>query len=158
MHKEEGLEDAAELFKVLGNESRLWLIRLLGKEPRTVGALTEVTGMSQPLVSQHLRTLRQAGLVTATRQGKAVIYTLADEHVIHIVADALVHVQEPVHVQNQPLLPGLPQGRKTPIMADTHKQAEHTVAEHEHGEVRPYSPRISALWQRPRPVSISASD
>lgn len=95
VHKEDGLDRAAELFKVLGNESRLWLVRLLGSEPMTVGALIEATGMSQPLVSQHLRTLRQAGLVTATRNGKAVTYVLADEHVCHVVADALVHVQEP---------------------------------------------------------------
>lgn len=94
VHTEDGLDRAAELFKVLGNESRLWLVRLLGNEQLNVGALTELTGMSQPLVSQHLKTLRQAGLVRAIRQGKAVTYVLADEHVTHIVADALVHVQE----------------------------------------------------------------
>lgn len=97
MHeKENGLGLAAELFKVLGNESRLWLVRLLGGEPMTVSALTEATGMSQPLVSQHLRSLRQAGLVTAERRGKEMSYALADEHVTHVVTDALVHVQEPV--------------------------------------------------------------
>lgn len=96
VHKEDGLDRAAELFKVLGNESRLWLVRLLGNEPMTVSALTEITGMSQPLVSQHLKTLRQSGLVSAIRHGKAVTYVLADEHVSHVVADALVHVLEPV--------------------------------------------------------------
>ncbi|MGO2112421.1 MAG: ArsR/SmtB family transcription factor, partial [Pseudoclavibacter sp.] len=95
MHKEAGIERAAELFKVLGSESRLWLVRLLGNEPMTVSALTEATGMSQPLVSQHLKTLRQAGLVDAIRHGKAVTYALADEHVSHVVEDALVHAQEP---------------------------------------------------------------
>jgi DNA-binding transcriptional ArsR family regulator len=62
--------DADQLFKVLGSESRLRLLLLLGERPRTVGALEEATEMSQPLVSQHLRTLRQIGLVTATRRGK----------------------------------------------------------------------------------------
>lgn len=80
---------------MLGSQSRLWLLRLIGEGPRTVGALTESTGMTQPLVSQHLRTLRQSGLVAATRQGKEVSYELADTHVSHIVADALTHVQEP---------------------------------------------------------------
>lgn len=94
MHKEAGLDRAAELFKVLGNESRLWLVRLLESESMTVGALAEATGMSQPLVSQHLKSLRQVGLVTATREGKAMIYAIADEHVAHVVADALIHVQE----------------------------------------------------------------
>lgn len=96
VHKEDGLERAAEIFKVLGNESRLWLVRLLGDAPRSVGELTEATGMSQPLVSQHLKTLRQTGLVRATRHGRAVTYVLADEHVSHVVEDALVHAQEPV--------------------------------------------------------------
>lgn len=97
MHvKENGLGRAAELFKVLGNESRLWLVRLLGGETMTVSVLVDSTGMSQPLVSQHLRSLRQAGLVTSDRRGKEMTYALADEHVAHIVADALVHVQEPV--------------------------------------------------------------
>ncbi|MDR2565451.1 MAG: metalloregulator ArsR/SmtB family transcription factor, partial [Bifidobacteriaceae bacterium] len=61
MDTDEGLAEAAQLFKVLGNESRLTLLCLIGREPRVVGALAEATGMSQPLVSQHLRTLRQAG-------------------------------------------------------------------------------------------------
>jgi predicted transcriptional regulator len=55
-----GLAEAAELFKVLGNESRLRLLLLIGRESRTVGALAEASGLSQPLVSQHLRTLRNA--------------------------------------------------------------------------------------------------
>lgn len=95
MSPDVGLAEAAELFKVLGNESRLRLVRLLAEQPRTVGALSELTGMSQPLVSQHLRTLRQAELVTATRHGKEVTYQVSDEHVTHVIEDAFVHVHEP---------------------------------------------------------------
>lgn len=94
MHGREGLERAAELFKVLGNESRLWLVRLLDAGPATVGSLVEATGMTQPLVSQHLRTLRQAGLVTSSRRGREVVYELSDQHVSHVVSDAFVHAQE----------------------------------------------------------------
>ncbi|MEZ5087251.1 MAG: metalloregulator ArsR/SmtB family transcription factor [Tessaracoccus sp.] len=92
---ERGLAEAAQLFKVLGSESRLLLLRLIGEESRTVGALTEATGMSQPLVSQHLRTLRGAGLVAAVRHGKEVVYEIADLHVSHVISDALEHVREP---------------------------------------------------------------
>ena len=95
MDVEPGLAEAAQLFKVLGSESRLHLLRLIDGEPRTVGALVEATGMSQPLVSQHLRTLRQAALVTPSRKGKEVTYRLADQHVTHMIADALAHVREP---------------------------------------------------------------
>jgi DNA-binding transcriptional ArsR family regulator len=95
MHEEPGLAAAAQLFKALGSESRLGLLRTIGDESRTVGALAEATGMSQPLVSQHLRLLRQIGLVTATRHGKEVSYSVADVHVTHVISDALAHVQEP---------------------------------------------------------------
>jgi len=94
VRREPGLAEAAQLFKVLGHESRLWLLRIIGEQPRSVGALADATGMSQPLVSQHLRSLRQAGLVTATRSGKEVTYAMADVHVSHVVADALAHVLE----------------------------------------------------------------
>lgn len=89
------LTDAAQLFRVLGNESRLWLLLLLREQPMGVGALVEATGESQPLVSQHLRALRQSGLVTVTRQGREATYHLADFHVAHLVTDALTHVREP---------------------------------------------------------------
>ncbi|MFC0646677.1 ArsR/SmtB family transcription factor [Cellulomonas phragmiteti] len=95
MHGQPGLHAAAELFKVLGHESRLTLLLLLATEPRTVGALVAATGSTQPLVSQHLRTLRQSGLVTATRHGREVTYRVTDEHVTHVVTDALAHVTEP---------------------------------------------------------------
>lgn len=91
---DQGLTEAAGLFKVLGNESRLRLLRLMGQAPRTVGALAEASGLSQPLVSQHLRTLRSVSLVASHRHGKEVTYMIADAHIVHIVADALVHVQE----------------------------------------------------------------
>lgn len=95
-----GLAQAAQLFKVLGHESRLWLLQLIGQQPQTVGALVQATGMSQPLVSQHLRTLKQAGLVTADRHGKEVEYRLADHHVSHVIDDAIAHVQE-----TEPIMP-----------------------------------------------------
>ncbi|MDU0366241.1 metalloregulator ArsR/SmtB family transcription factor [Microbacterium sp. KSW4-17] len=95
MDKIAGLDEAAELFKVLGSPSRLALVWLLNREPLTVGALATSSGLSQPLVSQHLRTLRQAGLVTSERDGKEIRYALADQHVAHVVLDAIAHVTEP---------------------------------------------------------------
>ncbi|WP_285621812.1 metalloregulator ArsR/SmtB family transcription factor [Kineosporia sp. NBRC 101677] len=91
---EPGLAEAAQLFKILGHESRLRLLRLIGDRPRTVGELADLTDMSQPLVSQHLRSLRHGGLVTAERSGKEVTYEIADTHVTHVIADAVAHVLE----------------------------------------------------------------
>ncbi len=90
-----GLSEAAQLFKILGNESRLRLLCLLEGTPRTVSVLADAADMSQPLVSQHLRTLRQAHLVTALRDGREMVYRISDLHVTHVIADALVHAQEP---------------------------------------------------------------
>lgn len=126
------LDEAAELFKVLGNTSRLWLLVLLGEEEHSVGALTRITGMSQPLVSQHLRTLRQSGLATAVRQGKGVVYHLTDAHVSHVITDALAHVQEAVSDQEADTrTEGSPMNSRTHA---EHESAEHTLAEHTHGD------------------------
>nr|WP_255546233.1 metalloregulator ArsR/SmtB family transcription factor [Nesterenkonia sp. E16_10] len=93
------------MFKVLGHESRLRLLCLIGDSPKTVNELVERTSMSQPLVSQHLRTLKQAGLVLAERQGREIEHRLADEHVSHVIADAVAHVQEPSPAELSPAEP-----------------------------------------------------
>lgn len=99
MDTEARLAAAARLFKVLGSDARLGLLHTISQESLTVGALADATGMSQPLVSQHLRTLRQAGLVSSARSGKEITYQLADLHVRHVITDALTHVQEPAAPQ-----------------------------------------------------------
>lgn len=73
-------------------------LRLLKEERRSVEALAAATDMSQPAVSQHLRTLCQAGLLSSSRSGKEVIYDVADGHVSHVVADAPAHVREALPV------------------------------------------------------------
>ncbi len=88
---------ASEIFKALSSPSRLSILRRLAKEPASVSTLVEQTGLSQPLVSQHLRTLREGGLVTVTRTGRESVYAIADHHIVHLVEDAIVHVLEDVH-------------------------------------------------------------
>ena len=88
------LADAAELFKVLGAEVRLAIVVELLTAPRSVQELVDTLGVRQPLVSQHLRVLRSARLVTAERRDRQRLYRLVDEHVRHIVADALQHALE----------------------------------------------------------------
>ena len=59
--------------------------------------LVEKLGAPQPLVSQHLRVLRGAGVVRGARRGREIAYSLVDEHVAHIVADAVSHAREVDH-------------------------------------------------------------
>ena len=87
-------EAAGELLKVLSAPARLAIVMELASQPRFVHELVDRLGMSQPLVSQHLRVLRGARLVGVERQGREAVYSLADQHVAHIVADAIQHGAE----------------------------------------------------------------
>ena len=109
----ERMAGAVELLKALAAPVRLAVVEQLAHAPRCVHDLVEELGVSQPLVSQHLRVLRGAGLVTAGRRGREVEYSLTDEHVAHIVLDLLRHADEPV-----PLVLDLPD-------SDTHDRDTH---------------------------------
>lgn len=87
-------EDAAELFRCLSSPVRVAIIQRLTTDEACVHELVEELGLPQPLISQHMRILRGADLVTRSRRGREVTYTLADEHVAHIVRDALSHSTE----------------------------------------------------------------
>jgi ArsR family transcriptional regulator, zinc-responsive transcriptional repressor len=91
----EPFEGAAELFKALANPLRLAVIDELRVAPRCVHELVDALGAPQPLVSQHLRVLRSARLISGQRRGREMAYSLADEHVVHILLDAVRHADEP---------------------------------------------------------------
>lgn len=88
------IDRAASIFRVLGHAGRLEIVVTLFDGGRSVSELAEQLQMTQPLVSQHLRTLRDVGLVAVTVSGRNRIYEIADEHVRHVVGDALTHSAE----------------------------------------------------------------
>lgn len=69
----------AGLLKLLADETRLAVVRQLIDGPKHVGEINEALGLEQSLLSHHLKILRDAGLVTSRRDGKAVLYSLAPE-------------------------------------------------------------------------------
>ena len=84
----------ADLLKALATEVRLGVVAQLRTGPHCVHELQsalrgEGRDVSQPLLSHHLRVLRDAGLVTTTRRGAEITYELSDVHVGHLVGDAL---------------------------------------------------------------------
>jgi len=83
-----------DLLRALANCHRLAIVAELNRGARCVHELVEVLGVTQPLVSQHLRILRAAHLVRAERRGREIAYSLGDEHVFHIVHDAVLHAAE----------------------------------------------------------------
>ena len=75
-----GAAEVAALFKTLGEESRCTMLMALGKSSELcVCDLSEITNLSMPTVSHHLRKLREQGLVRARREGKLMFYRLVDE-------------------------------------------------------------------------------
>lgn len=94
----DSLERAATLLRTLGSPVRLSILQHLTDAEMCVHEIVDALAdqgnlVTQPLVSQHLRVLRQRDLVRTTRRGREVAYTLADSHIGHIVADALSHVE-----------------------------------------------------------------
>jgi ArsR family transcriptional regulator, zinc-responsive transcriptional repressor len=88
-------EQGAELLRVLGNAVRLGVILELEQHgERCVHELVSALDVTQPLMSQHLRILRSANLIVGRRDGKEIRYSNADDHVIHIVRDAIKHAEE----------------------------------------------------------------
>ena len=87
--------ELAELFRLLGEPNRLRLVVACLERARTVGELTEEAGISQSLVSHHLRLLRAARLLRQRRQGKNVFYDLPDCHVATMLTNMIDHVLEP---------------------------------------------------------------
>lgn len=88
------LEAASDLLKALASPVRLGIVRELSQGGKYVHELVATLGVSQPLVSQHLRVLRNSKIVTTQRQAREIRYHLTDEHIAHIVLDAIRHAQE----------------------------------------------------------------
>jgi ArsR family transcriptional regulator len=79
-------EQFAELARVLGHAHRLELIELVSQGERSVDRLAEVTGLSVANTSQHLQQLRRGGFVQSRREGKRVLYALADGPILSLIA------------------------------------------------------------------------
>ncbi|NUQ98216.1 MAG: helix-turn-helix transcriptional regulator [Streptomyces sp.] len=90
----QALNAASELLRALASPVRLGIVRELSEGGKRVHELVTALGVSQPLVSQHLRVLRASRIVTTRREAREIEYSLADEHLAHIVLDAIRHAQE----------------------------------------------------------------
>lgn len=66
------------IYKMLSDETKLKILKILSREERCVGDLTDETGVSQTLISHKLKDLRENGLVTSVRSGKKIIYRISD--------------------------------------------------------------------------------
>lgn len=94
MPVEEDLYDLAELFKIFGDSTRIRILYALFERELCVQDIFELLHMTQSAISHQLRVLKQSRLVKYRRQGKCILYSLADGHVRTIINQGLEHIEE----------------------------------------------------------------
>ena len=88
------LETSGDLLRALAAPVRIAIVLQLRESARCVHELVDVLAVPQPLVSQHLRILKAAGVVAGERSGREVMYRLVDSHLADIVVAAVTHASE----------------------------------------------------------------
>lgn len=94
MPDEELLYDLAELYKVFGDSTRIKILYVLFEADVCVCDLAQLLGMTQSAISHQLRVLKNSQLVKSRRDGKTIIYSLADDHVRTILNQGMDHITE----------------------------------------------------------------
>ncbi|WP_370321724.1 ArsR/SmtB family transcription factor [Oricola sp.] len=107
------LEEYALVARALATPARLMILEQLAQAERSVDALAEKTGLSVANCSQHLQQLRRAGLVAGRRDGKAVIYSMADTKTLALM-DMIRIVAERNVAEVERILRGLSGGGDIP--------------------------------------------
>ena len=91
---EEELIDLAELFKMFADSTRIKILYDLFQGEKNVTQICNDLEMNQSAISHQLKILRSSKLIKARRDGKMMLYSLADEHVKTIIAMGMDHVEE----------------------------------------------------------------
>ena len=89
---DEIIYDMADFFKVFSDSTRVKILYALLESELCVGDLVQALDMNQSAVSHQLRILRQNNLVKFRKEGKAVIYSLDDSHVVEVLSQGLSHL------------------------------------------------------------------
>jgi ArsR family transcriptional regulator, lead/cadmium/zinc/bismuth-responsive transcriptional repressor len=88
------VDGLAEIFRVLGDPTRVRILDALSRSELCVGDLAEVIGLTESAVSHQLRVLRNTRIVRTRRAGRMIFYALDDRHVLALFRQGLRHVQE----------------------------------------------------------------
>jgi len=92
---DEAIAHLADLFRIMGDPSRLSIILVCLHGPISVNEIASQLGLSSSLVSHHLRLLRAARVLKAERRGKQMFYSALDNHIECVIDDMLTHIGEP---------------------------------------------------------------
>lgn len=90
----ETMEQIAELFKGFADATRVQILSLLARQELCVTDIAQAVDLSQSAISHQLRLLKQMHLIKFRREGKNLLYSLADDHVKTILQMGLEHVLE----------------------------------------------------------------
>jgi DNA-binding transcriptional ArsR family regulator len=82
----------SELFKLMGDRSRLHILWCICQQECSVGEICALTGLSQANVSKHLQMLRMGGIVACRKEGNSRIYFLADPKYLGLCAQSLIEL------------------------------------------------------------------
>ncbi len=91
---DELLCDLADLFKIFGDTTRVKILYALFENELCVYEISELLKMTQSAISHQLKVLKDANLVGNRREGKTIVYFLADRHVSDIIARGFEHLIE----------------------------------------------------------------
>ncbi len=94
MPDDDKLYDLAELFKVFGDSTRIRILFALFESEMCVCDIADSLNMTQSAISHQLKILKQSKLVGNRREGKQIIYFLADDHVRTIIDQGINHIEE----------------------------------------------------------------
>lgn len=96
---EEHVAHLADLFRLMGDPTRLRIILVCLRDAINVGNIAARLDLSQSLVSHHLRLLRAARVLRAERRGKQMFYSAMDDHIQCVIDDMMAHVREPSDIE-----------------------------------------------------------
>lgn len=96
---EDTIVQLADVFRLMGDPSRLRIILACLNAPISVGEIATQLDLSPSLVSHHLRLLRGARVLRAERRGKQMFYSALDEHIRCVIDDMVAHVGEPLDIE-----------------------------------------------------------
>lgn len=92
---EREIEAISNIYKVLGEKNRLGIVYSLEKYGSLcVHQLSHLLSASQSLISHQLKTLREAKIVSTSKRGNEVVYSLIDEHIVQLLKMAKEHIRE----------------------------------------------------------------
>ena len=94
MPEDNEIYNLSDFFKVLGDSTRLRILWALDDNELCVCDLAALLNMTQSAISHQLRALREATLVKNRREGKNIFYSIADDHIKHIIEIGLDHIRE----------------------------------------------------------------